>query len=235
MSFDDICHAADGVMGTPLPYSVRGDNVITILLLACGALLAVLLVRANPLQPSKGGGFQESPLPLGGWGEVLFFLLIDCLLLAIVAYVYAIEKMECSFVIQTQSLVMLLFFVLFLVYFGLKAALYSLVNSVFFNSKKTLQWNSSLFSLMAMEAVLLLPLVLLLVYFDLSVEKAQYVFLFILFLNKLLAFYKGWSIFFHQKGRSLQIFLYFCALEIVPLLALGGVWLEIVNILKVNF
>jgi hypothetical protein len=73
------------------------------------------------------------------------------------------------------------------------------------------------------------------VYFDLSLEKAAFLFCFVLFLNKILAFYKSWLIFFKQKGLYFQNILYFCALEITPILAFCGAWLMIVNNLKVNF
>lgn len=240
-TFADIPWTVDGVMGTPLPYSIRGDNALTVLLLACGGLLAVILAKSGVslsqhaksfFHSSRAGSEVTQNINFMAYG---FFLLIDCLLLAIMAYVYATEKMECRFSIQPQVLVMLCFFALFLVYFVMKGVVYSFVNSVFFVGKKNQQWNASTFLLIAIETILLFPLVLLLVYFDLSVEKALLGFIFVLFLNKMLAFYKGWSIFFNQKGRSLQIFLYFCALEIVPLFALGGAWLEIVNHLKVNF
>ncbi|MDE6689035.1 MAG: DUF4271 domain-containing protein, partial [Prevotella sp.] len=79
------------------------------------------------------------------------------------------------------------------------------------------------------------PLVLLLVYFNFDAEKALFCFVVILILNKLLTFYKCWSIFFRQNGGILQTFLYFCALEITPLLAFAGAWLAMTDFLKVNF
>lgn len=44
----------------------------------------------------------------------------------------------------------------------------------------------------------------------------------VVFLVKLLSFYKCYVIFFRQNGIFLQIILYFCALEIVPLATLWG-------------
>ena len=87
----------------------------------------------------------------------------------------------------------------------------------------------------SLSATLLLPLVFLQFFFDLSMEKAVIDFIFILFLNKMLTFFKCWSIFFRQKRRFLQNILYFCALEATPLLVFGGIWLAVVNLLKINF
>ena len=46
---------------------------------------------------------------------------------------------------------------------------------------------------------------------------------------------KLFAIFFKNKGAYLQLFLYFCALEIIPLLACWGVLRMINGYLKINF
>ena len=76
---------------------------------------------------------------------------------------------------------------------------------------------------------------LLQVYFGLSVEKALVIIVFTLLLGKIMSFYKSWVIFFRQNDFVLQIFLYFCALEIMPLLALWGVLMQIVKYLEVIY
>ena len=85
------------------------------------------------------------------------------------------------------------------------------------------------------EGVLLFPCVMLLTYFNLSMQSVLYYFVIVLFFVKLLTFYKCWTIFLHTNGVFLQIILYFCALEIIPLLSLWGVLGTIVNELKINF
>ncbi len=52
---------------------------------------------------------------------------------------------------------------------------------------------------------------------------------------KMLAFYKSYSIFFKRMGASLQIILYFCALELMPLMVLWGVLFITDNYLIINF
>ena len=49
------------------------------------------------------------------------------------------------------------------------------------------------------------------------------------------AFYKSYSIFFKRMGASLQIILYFCALELMPLMVLWGVLFITDNYLIINF
>ncbi|MBR6129849.1 MAG: DUF4271 domain-containing protein, partial [Bacteroidaceae bacterium] len=57
----------------------------------------------------------------------------------------------------------------------------------------------------------------------------------IVIIAKILTFYKCWSIFFRQKSIFLQIILYLCALEIIPLLSLGGILVLVTDLLKVNY
>ena len=57
----------------------------------------------------------------------------------------------------------------------------------------------------------------------------------VLIFIKILTIYKTYVIFFNQKALYLQIILYFCALEMVPLLSLWGGLAVIVNHLRVIF
>ena len=70
------------------------------------------------------------------------------------------------------------------------------------------------------KAVTLLPLVLIVLFFDLPFEVCIYTFLVILLLNELLVLFKTKQIFFaFPLGIFLSI-LYFCTLEMLPLLLL---------------
>ena len=50
-----------------------------------------------------------------------------------------------------------------------------------------------------------------------------------------MSFYKTYIIFFRRFGAVLQIILYFCALEMIPLAALGGILVLIRDYLQINF
>lgn len=234
-------YVKEGVPGTPQPYSVRTDNVLTAALLLCFVLFVLAAAKSGRFfvrqakdlfYPSHENDSEESPAT---HFFMVFMAAVDSLLLAIGAFMYATDGDAPRFAVSSQSLVVPLYFVLFLAYFLVKWLAYNLVNGIFFGSKKTQQWTRTFFAVTALEAVMLFPLVMLLVYFDLAVKKSLFYFGFVLFLNKILLFYKCWKIFFRQNGFSLQIFLYFCALEITPLLALGGLWLWLTETLKVNF
>jgi hypothetical protein len=106
---------------------------------------------------------------------------------------------------------------------------------VFFDGKRNGQWMKSLLFVVAAEGLLALPAVVMGPYFDLSIHKIELYFVAMLILVKLLTFYKCFIIFFRQNVVSVQIILYLCALEMLPLLALWRVLDFTANSLKINF
>ena len=90
-------------------------------------------------------------------------------------------------------------------------------------------------SFISCQGVALFPMVMLLSYFDFPLQIAVIYTLTILGLVKLLAFLKAYIIFFRRNVVFLQIFLYFCALEVILLFALWGGLVLISHYLKINF
>ena len=72
------------------------------------------------------------------------------------------------------------------------------------------------------KAMCFFPLVLVVVYFDLPVLTAVYAFLLILAVSEIMVIFKAKQIFFAYKFGLLHLFLYFCTLEMAPLLFLVG-------------
>lgn len=89
--------------------------------------------------------------------------------------------------------------------------------------------------LSSIEGIALYPAVLLLAYFNLSINATVIYAIIIVIIAKLLAFYKTYIIFFKRSGAILQSFLYFCALELMPLGTLWGVLAMMDNYLKQIF
>lgn len=88
--------------------------------------------------------------------------------------------------------------------------------------------------LVSCEGVLLFPAIMLMTYFGFSIQAAVIYTLIVVGIIKILSFYKCFIIFFEER-RFLQIILYFCALEVVPLFALSGGLVLISHYLKINF
>ena len=89
--------------------------------------------------------------------------------------------------------------------------------------------------LASVEGVALFPQVMVQSYFDVPLQNGMIYTLLILFLVKITTLYKGYLVFFKGKTFVLQIILYFCALEIVPVLSLWGILVMVVDYLKINF
>ena len=223
-------------------YTVQGDNTMTLILLCCFVMLVVALKRSwNFIVRQAKSFFVDSSTHEGiseTSGEMrfqFFLLLINSLLLAIGTFLFISEDKTAAYVLDNDMLLVGILLVMFTAYFIVKLVTYKCVNLVFFGEKKSLQWTRAFLFLTGVEGVLLFPLVLLQVYFNLSFQKVLICFVSLLFLNKILTFYKGWNIFFKENGGFLQTFLYFCTLEIAPLLAFTGVLRIAIEQLKINF
>lgn len=233
-----------GVAGDPVPYSIQNDDVITGLLLGCFLLMVFAFSRLHHfiLQQAKSFFHIQRSENVTVTTETsdefrfqFFMVALTCLLWALLAFFYTQAHVADTFILQSQYQLIAIFFGCFSAYFLLKGMLYPILNSLFFNRKKNEQWMKSILYLSAMEGILLFPIVMLQSYFGISVQSAIIYAAIVLILVKLLTIYKCFVIFFRQNGAILQIILYFCALEIIPMLALAGFLVMIVDYLKINF
>ena len=232
-----------GVPGDPVPYNLHNDNVITSLLLASFILTIILLTNVRSFAIHQLKNFFKVPrtddtfLPeTSNELRCQFFLLAQTsLLLAILQFFFTQQFIGTTFILQSDYLLVGIYFVMIAGYFLLHALLYTVVNLVFFNGKRNTLWLKTLLFISSVEGVALFPLVMLLVYFDLSTQSVILNFAIILILTKLLTFYKCFIIFFRQIGGFLQIILYFCALEIAPLVLFWSILVLTGNYLKINY
>lgn len=232
-----------GVAGDPVPYTIRGDSTITALLLGCFILALIAFSKSRRFIFRQAKNFFHEPRDLTTefsetTGEVRFqFFLVTqtCLLLSIVSFLYTQERVADTFILESQYQLVAIFFGVFIAYFVLKALLHTLINIVFFGTRKNARWMKSYLFISSVEGILLFPLVMLQSYFDLRIQNAIIYVAFVIILVKTLLLYKSYVIFFKQKTFFLQIILYFCALEIMPLLSLWGILAMIVDYLKINF
>jgi len=232
-----------GVAGDPVPYSVQGDDILTGLLLLCfmTAVVAFSNVRGFLVRQLKNFFYQshsdtteitETAVELR---FQIFLVFLSALLLALLFYFYTLQYIGDSFVLASQYHLIVIYLGLILGYFLLKSLAYTVVNMVLFDGKKNRQWIKSLLFITSMESVMLFPAVLVRAYFNLPIQYLAYYIIFVLIIVKILSIYRCYHIFFRQNVASLQIILYFCALEMAPMLALWGTLVNMANILKTNF
>lgn len=231
-----------GVAGDPIPYTVAGDDFITILLVFCFLIACVAYAKSRLFIIRQAKTFFRTPR--FGTTEItetsgelrfqMFLGLQTCLLIAIGYFIYSRASISDTFTID-QYQVISIYAGCVAAYFLVKAFLYSLLGWVFFDRKKNEQWMKSYLFLVSCEGVVLFPAIMLMTYFDFSLQAAVVYTLIVVGIAKILSFYKSFIIFFKRKGTFLQIILYFCALEVVPLFALWGGLVLISHYLKINF
>jgi len=230
-----------GVAGDPIPNVVFDDDIVTGILLLCFLLALVSYAHSRDFFLHQLKNLFYIPRGENDYSEsmgnmfLLFLNVQTCLLLAIIGYFYTITYIADTFVLDEPHYLIAIYLGDFLAYFLLKYVVYKVVNSIFFGSKKSKQWRKTLTFITSLEGIILFPIVMLLVYFGVSMQNVVFIFIFILILTKILTFYKSWVIFFRQMSGFLQIILYLCALEIIPLLSLVGSLMLITDQLKVNF
>lgn len=233
-----------GVAGDPIPYTLRGDNIVTLILLVCFLVGLISFSKSWRFIARQTKLFFHTPVSRTSQADSetsvelrfqCFLLLQTGLLLALMQFFYAQQTIGNTFILSSQYQLIEIFFGMNIAYFILKGLLYHTANCVFFNFRDSVKWLKSLLFITGLEGVALMPGVLLQVYFNLSMKNVVAYFLFILILVKILTFYKSYQIFFRRKPAFLQIILYFCALEVVPLAALGGTLVLIGNYLKINY
>ncbi len=232
-----------GMPGDPIPYTLRNDHAMTSLLL--GSFIVSLLLLAGTHRfflhrmktffyvPRADDTFMpETSTEL----RCQFFLTAQtCLLLAFLQFFYTQHFIGETFILQSDYMLIGVYFAMIVVYFLIRALLYSGVNLVFFDVKRNTLWQKTLLLITSLEGVVLFPLVMLMVFFELSTQNVILYFAIALFLTKILTFYKCFVIFFRRVGGYLQIILYFCALEIVPLAVFWSALALTGNYFKINY
>ena len=232
-----------GTTGDPVPYSVRGDDVITSLLLVFFILAVVAYSNVRGFFTRQAKNFfyvshEGTTVTTETATEARFqvyIVFLTSLMFSTLYYFYSLHYKGDAYVLNSQYYLILIFWAIFLLYLFAKLALYTIVDKVFFDGKRNKQWIKSLLFVIGLEGLLAFPAVIMGPYFDMPIYKVEIYFAIVLILVKLMTFYKCYIIFFRQNVVSMQIILYLCALEIVPLLALWGTLDITANSLKINF
>lgn len=232
-----------GEAGDPMPYTIRADDTITSLLIGCFILGLLAFAKSRRfivrqlkvLTPFSGKRDTEMTETTSEFRFQFFLVLQTCLLLSVIAFLYTRDTVGETFMLSSLYQLMAIFFGSFVSYFALKELAYWAVNSVFFGHAAAGRWFKSHIFVVSLEGIAVFPLVMLQSYFDLSTHDALVYAVFVLIMVRILLFYKSYTMFFKQKRLFLQNVLYFCTLEIIPLLSLWGVLATIVDYLKINF
>ena len=231
-----------GMPGDPVPYSYANDNLVTSLLIIGFLLIAFAFSRMSNFIVGQAKNFihpSQNRLTLSETSSEIYMQVVltflACIVYALLYYLYATEYLAKTYVTTSEYVLLGIFLVVFVGYFLMRFGLYTMVNNLFFDSSRNKKFLTSLLYLSSIEGLLLYPALALLAFMHLPAQNAIWYCLTVVILVKILTFYKSFTIFFKQNDLFLQIILYFCALEMVPLMTLWGGLSVIVDILKINF
>ena len=231
-----------GMAGNPLPYRASNDDFVTGLLLILLVITILTVSRSLRFITTQAKNFlyqerKDSTEMKETINEVnyQFFLCMQAgVLLTLVFHNYSLEAIGETYVVSNYSLLGI-YFAIMCSYFLISVGLRKWVNWTFFDAHQNSQAAVSKLFITAMEGIVLLPALLLYIYFGLTTSSLVIYAVAIVLFAKILSFYKAYRIFFQEKGRFLQIFLYFCTLELVPLAILWGSLMLVGNLLKVTY
>lgn len=228
-----------GVPGTPLAHMAVHDDLITLLLLGCLLVFCFALSyfwdfvarQTEALFYSR----KEQYIGTGTELQLMLALLTSsCIVCSILYYLYVMTFVSETYILPSEHLLLAIIIAIFATYHALRFLSYHIVNITFFSRRLDRKFLTSLLFLSDMVGILLLPGVFLLSYFDFSAFSMIIYAGIILFLVKIMCFYTSYNIFFKRNAYFLQIILYFCALEIIPLVMLISGLSAIVDIFKVK-
>lgn len=237
----EVPYRPQGVSGVPASDSFAGGDIIIGALLLCMVMTALATSNSrhfiarqtkdlfHPVRPGYTDATETAP-------EVQMQLLIilgACLQISVAAYFITTSHYATDFRLPSPYWLIAIYTGLTTGYYLLRMLLYWAVNATFFGAHAAAAWTKTLLFLTSMEGVLTLPAVLTMACFNVSTKAATVYLLGVLALTRLMTLYKARTIFFGGFGRILQNILYFCTLEIVPLLALGATMAAMATYLRV--
>ncbi|MBE6287284.1 MAG: DUF4271 domain-containing protein [Mediterranea massiliensis] len=211
-----------------LPYTLQMDNAIVFILLLCFLFSSYVLSRSRKFLWQLGQDFimHRARISLfadstGGDARSFSMLLLQlCVLMGISCYYFFVSLYDVTWLSIPPLSLCAIYMLLSALYFVLKWLLYLLIGSVFFDKSRVYIWISSYSTLLYYFSFLLFPFSLLLVFLEMGLYWTVALGIFLLLFAKILMFYKGIKLFCGNLYDGLLLFLYFCALEIVPVFVL---------------
>ena len=217
-----------GMAGDPIPYQFKNDNIVTIILMVSFFLVVWVISRSRHFLHTQLKDFfyarkRENLFvehTQNGFRGHIFLVLQICFLLGLLFFDFTQEKQVEVFNQISPYRILGMSFGICCCYYLFKSSFYAFINNIFFDRQQIEMWNKAYLLCLLGLGLVLLPLTLLVVYFDLDFKSLTNLFLFILVVDKILLFYKCNHIFFNYRLGWVHLFLYFCTLEIMPLLIL---------------
>lgn len=213
-----------GIVPVVRPYLLRSDGVVACFVFLCFIILSYVLARSKSFLLQAVHSFFVLKIRVGVFDSFtasdaryrLILLFQTCVLFGFCAYDYLSGKNSLVFLLYPHVGLLGMLIAIFILFFLFKCLLFKMVNRLFFDKVSARVWMDSFFNVLVGIGFLLSPIILLIVYFDLSADNAIYSSLFVVLISKIFLFYKCKTTFFNKFHHCLHLILYFCTLEIVP-------------------
>ena len=218
----------NGMAGDPVPYRFRTDNFVTIVLMVSFFLVVWVISRSRRFLTHSVKDFFHTRMRENLFAErtenelrgQIFLVFQTCFVLGILFFDCTQELQVDVFNQISPYKILGVSTGICCLYYLLKIGVSTFVNNVFFDREKCERWSESYMLTVLALGLSLFPVALLVVYFDLSFHHLIWLTLSLLALDKMLLLYKTYSIFFRYTFGWVHLILYFCTLEVTPLLIL---------------
>lgn len=223
-----------GQSGDLVPYRLGNDTLVTGTLLICLLLACFVIGRSmRPLALQIKSFFRfrdrnedfslQSEKSMNGG---ILVVLLESFVISLLFFSYAQYRLSDTFTTTSPYLMLLADIGICLLYFFVKTTCYRLVNWTFFTHEQRQQWLNG-YNLVAFgKAITLLPLAMVVLYFNLPIRVCIVACLAVIAVYEILIFYKSKQIFFTQSFGTFPALLYFCTLELLPLFFLWEMLVE---------
>ena len=219
-----IIPLTSGMPGEPLPYLLHTDWMITIILFLC--ILATsfafskekkyLLQQLKASFTSRERSSMFDEVTTSSIHYKILLVILSCVLFGFCFYGYYANTTP-NILTQVPHEWLLGGYTLSVtIFICLKSILYQFINWIFFQKVKNSLWITSFFNIFIWLGILMLPVILVTVYFDISSQISFYMIGFLIIFAKLSLFWICFSNFFEKIHGAFHLILYFCALEILP-------------------
>ncbi len=230
------------MIGTPIPYSLTNDNMLLLFYLAdiLGVAYVFIVSGANIAERTKSlfyYGGQSNPYNTRTGISLLSSFILDfqtIFFATIIAFNYLLIESH-NEINGKSHICCLTFAALFGIFLVIKRVMYDIVNYILFTPKQAKEWRESYFFTIKLTGFLLFPLVTAIIFksgFSEVIYWAYLIFVAIIYLYMLSA--RCLNIIFTEKRNYLDIFLYLCAIELLPILILGKTIVKVTSFLTIK-
>lgn len=225
-SADNI--SGQGYVGMPIPYRINDDSIIASCIILCFVILTWITASSwryvriwlqdffvNRERPNLFVKPEDTSL-----NGRHFVSLLPCLTLAVLLVDVINQFMPTLLVRYWPYTVLLASIALLAIYFTLTTMLRQLVDHLFLDPQRIRKWHDNYRLSDLMQSILLIILTLVSIYHGIAPRDTLIMLAVIFLIIKIPLLYKCYTTFFDTRIRYINTFLYFCALEVAPVLVM---------------